>query len=135
MKACTASNCNVVIKRHSRSVSTEKQCCGRCKSKLIEIEVPGSNADTAKAGYTPKRERKETSGFALFVKNQSSDVRKRLAKDSPNGVSQADVMKECGKLWRQQKAGCNGKENPSMGDALQDMANKLVSMSLNGVSP
>mmetsp|Transcript_3888 Transcript_3888/g.7882 ORF Transcript_3888/g.7882 Transcript_3888/m.7882 type:complete len:915 (-) Transcript_3888:14-2758(-) len=103
--SCTASNCNVIIKRHSRSVDPARHCCGRCKSKLIEIEVPGSKGDTAKLGYTPKQQ-KETSGFALFVKNQSSEVRKRLARErqcGPNEVAQADVMKECGKLWRERK--------------------------------
>ncbi|KAL7531922.1 hypothetical protein ACHAXR_004307 [Thalassiosira sp. AJA248-18] len=125
--ACVASSCNVVIKRHSRSVDPNKHCCGRCQGKLIEIEVPGSKGDTAKTGHTAKKKR-TVSDFALFVKSQSTDVRKSLAmKRSCNDreVSQADVMKECGKLWRARKAG-----------GLENMADRLASMALDsGGSP
>ena len=124
--ACTASNCNVVIKRHSRSVDPTKHCCGQCQGKLMEIEVPGTKGDTVKNGYTPKKTRK-TSEFALFVKNQSNNVRNRLATEracAAKSISQADVMKECGRLWRRKKASADG------GLDLESMADKLVNLTL-----
>ncbi len=116
----------VIIKRHSRSVDPTKHCCGRCKGKLVEIEVPGSKGDTATgASYTKKKARK-TSDFAIFVKQQTSDVRNRLAREhscSSKEVAQSDVMKECGKLWRSRKSASNvGLELESMEDQLASMA-------------
>jgi hypothetical protein len=116
----------VVIKRHSRSVDPTKHCCGRCKGKLVEIEVPGSKRDTATgASYTEKKARK-TSDFALFVKQQTSDVRNHLARElscSPKDVAQSDVMKECGKLWRSRKSASNARlELESLKDQLASMA-------------
>ena len=111
-----------------------KHCCGRCQSKLIEIEVSRNNNDTAKVGYTPKQARK-TSEYALFVKEQTPHVRQRLANErqcSTGEVSQAEVMKECGKMWHSQKSGM-GKE--SVDDGLETMADKLTGMSLNADSP
>jgi len=123
--ACTGANCNVVIKRHSRSVDVNKQCCGRCKGKLIEIEVPGSKGDKAKNGkHTPKKARK-ASAYSLFVKSESANVRKKLAKERSctlKSVSQADVMKEVGRLWRMKK------ENKDDGGL--DLTNRLVNMTL-----
>jgi hypothetical protein len=118
----------VVIKRHSRSVDINKHCCGRCKSKLIEIEVPGSNKDSSKVGYTPKK--RKTSAYALFVKEQTPLIRQRLG----NEVSQADVMKECGRLWRSEKA--RSKTGSSLeDDGFEIMAKKLHGMTLNTTSP
>ena len=60
-------------------------------------------------------------------------MRQRLAKErkcGSNEVSQADVMKECGRLWRSEKM-ARVKEN----DDLEGMADKLTGMSLNASSP
>ena len=117
----------MVIKRHSRSVDPTKQCCGRCKGRLIEIEVPRPG----ETSYTAKKERK-ASEFALFVKSQSQSVKKRMARQrscTPKEVSQSDVMKECGKLWRERKA--SSKNGGAEKDAL-DLADRLVDLSLNG---
>ena len=103
--ACTNKNCNVVIKRHSRSINPIKQCCGRCKSKLIEIEVPQKGQDISNNAFTPKKQRK-TSEYTLFVKKHSASIRQKLAKErscNPKKVSQADVMKECGAEWQRRK--------------------------------
>jgi hypothetical protein len=126
-KACTASNCKAVIKRHSRSVDPDKHCCGRCQGKLLEIEVPGSRGDYTKGvSHTPKVARK-TSEFALFVKEQTTDVRQRLAREKtckPKEISQALVMKECGRLWRIRNASSNGESSES--DCLESLAERLV---------
>lgn len=110
-----------------------KHCCGRCKSKLIEIEVPGSNKDSSKVGYTPKT--RKTSTYALFVKEQTTQVRQRLANErncTTNEVSQADVMKECGRLWRSKK---ELKADNSTDDVFEMMANKLDGLSLETGCP
>ena len=65
------------------------------------------------------------SEYALFVKSESAKVRKRLAKErscTAKQVSQADVMKECGKLWRMKK---------EEKDGLEYMADNLVNMTLD----
>ena len=65
------------------------------------------------------------SEYALFVKYESAKVRKRLAKErscTAKQVSQADVMKECGKLWRRKK---------EEKDGLEYMADKLVNLTLD----
>eukprot|EP00804_Cyclotella_cryptica_P009636 CCRYP_006302-RA/>CCRYP_006302-RA protein AED:0.27 eAED:0.31 QI:0/0/0/1/1/1/3/0/148 len=103
--ACTSTTCNVVIKRHSCSVDPSKHCCGHCKSKLIEIEVPSNNTDKSNLGYTPKVVCKP-SDYALFLKEQTPPVQQRLANErncNTSEILQADVMKECGKLWRSQR--------------------------------
>ena len=103
--ACTNSKCNVVIKRHSRSIDTSKHCCGRCKSKLIEIEVPGKNEQVRDNAYTPKKVRRVTA-YQLFVKSNSASVRERLALErscSVKDIGLADVSKECGRLWQIKK--------------------------------
>ncbi|KAL3802064.1 hypothetical protein HJC23_010820 [Cyclotella cryptica] len=131
--ACTSTTCNVVIKRHSRSVDPSKHCCGRCKSKLIEIEVPSNNTDKTNVGYTPKMARKP-SDYALFLKEQTPHVRQRLANErncKTSEISQADVMKECGKLWRSQKS----EKVQDLDDGLKAMADKLTGLYLKADSP
>jgi len=87
--------------------------------------VPGSKGDKAKNGkHTPKKARK-ASAYSLFVKSESANVRKKLAKERSctlKSVSQADVMKEVGRLWRMKK------ENKDDGGL--DLTNRLVNMTL-----
>ena len=118
----------MIIKRHSRSVDPTKQCCGRCKGRLIEIEVPREG----EIGYTAKKERK-ASEFAMFVKSQSRSVKQSLAQQrscTPKEVSQSEVMKECGKLWRERKA--SSSNGGAKKDAFDSMADRLVDLTLNG---
>ena len=97
------SGCGSIVKRHSRSVDVKRHRCGSCRGELVEIEVPGSRNDTAKVGHTPKKKR-EPSGFSLFVQQQSKAVRARLVSERGGAaVTQPEVMKECGRLWREQK--------------------------------
>ncbi|KAL7549310.1 hypothetical protein ACHAWF_013162 [Thalassiosira exigua] len=139
--ACTSPGCNVVVQRHSRSVDPTRQCCGRCRGRLQEIEVPGSAGDGrgGTGGHTAKKQRK-ASGFALFVQTQSASVRKALAagRGCPTGeVSQADVMKECGVRWRERKGesareGIEESDVVGEKDGLESLADRLVDMTLGG---
>jgi len=99
---CTNNVCGTIIKRHSRSVDPKRHCCGSCKGKLIEIEVPGSKKDVSTIGHTPKKKRAPT-GFSLFVQQNSKSVRARLVAERGSSVTQPEVMKECGRIWREQK--------------------------------
>lgn len=103
LQACTAPKCGVIIQRHSRSVDVARHCCGKCKARLIEIEVPSGKG--SKVEQTPKKQ-KALSGYNLFVKENSKSVRVRLEleqkmKGSNAIVTQPDVMKECARLWRE----------------------------------
>jgi predicted SprT family Zn-dependent metalloprotease len=100
--ACTTPKCGVVFKRHSRSVDVDKHRCGKCKGKLMEIEVPpASNASAANAEHVP-RKKAAPSAYNLFVKENSAPVRKQLEAESGSKVPQPEVMKACARLWREQ---------------------------------
>lgn len=115
--ACINANCAVVIKRHSRSVDVNKQCCGRCKGKLVEIEAPtpgisslsSNNGQVRRGvGHTPKK-KAAPSAYNLFIKANSKKVKERLtqqrlAEGNTSKVPQGDVMKECARLWKEQKS-------------------------------
>ena len=101
--ACTNNSCDFVIKRHSRSVDLNRHCCGKCRGKLFEIEVPSKGSQSNV--FTPKQKRAPT-GFSLFVQQQSQSVRTKLSanrEQSEGKVSQQEVMKECGRLWKELK--------------------------------
>jgi predicted SprT family Zn-dependent metalloprotease len=108
--ACTTPKCGAVIKRHSRSVDVVKQCCGRCKGKLIEIEVPGENGSSV-TERTP-RKKAPLSEYNRFVKQHSKQVKDELVKERvrqglPLKVSQPDVLKELGRRWKEHKQGAS----------------------------
>lgn len=100
---CTNKTCGVLFQRHSRSIDVAKQVCGKCKSPLMEIEVPGPG-DTSR---TPRKQRAKAppSAYNLFVQDQSASVRQRLQQQAQSGskVTQSQVMKECARLWQEQK--------------------------------
>ena len=67
--ACTNTDkCGVVIKRQSRSVDVTKQCCGRCKSRLEEINVPDRGGIIDR---TPKKKR-TASNYNIFIQQNSA---------------------------------------------------------------
>ena len=101
----------------------KRQCCGRCKNRLIEVEVPPTGTTTTVGGggsFTPKKKTaRPLSGYNLFVKENSKSVREKLQqqqqrqlllhqgtmKENNNHhhqkVTQAQVLKECARLWRE----------------------------------
>ena len=89
--ACVNPNCSFTIGRHSKSVDTIRHRCGRCKDKLIEVNPDGTSKKKA-----------QPSAYNLFVKQYSKEVRERLVKQRA-GITQGDVMKELGRLWREHK--------------------------------
>lgn len=90
--ACVNPKCSFKIGRHSKSVDTIRHRCGLCKGKLIEVTSDGK----------PKK-RAPPSAYNLFVKEHSKAVREQFVKQKPS-VTQADVMKELGRRWREQKS-------------------------------
>ena len=89
--ACTNPQCSFIVGRHSRSVDIVRHRCGLCRGKLIEVTSSGA----------PKK-KAQPSAYNLFVKQHSKAVRADLVTQKP-GVTQADVMKELGRLWREKK--------------------------------
>ncbi len=94
--ACT--QCGNLIRRQSRSVDVIRHCCSRCRGTLEEIEVPAAGSKI----YTPKKKR-APSAFGAYVKQHSQGVRAKLLLEMPS-VSQSQVMAECGRLWKLEKA-------------------------------
>ena len=89
--ACVNPKCSFTIGRHSKSVDLVRHRCGKCRGKLMEITANGK----------PKKPA-QPSAYNLFVKQHSKAVREQLAKRKA-GVTQAEVMKELGRLWREKK--------------------------------
>ena len=104
---CT--KCNFMVKRHSRSVDVIRQCCGKCKGKLVEVEIGKSGTN----GFTPKK-RKPASEYNHFVKTHSTILRAELTERSQGApISQAQILKECARLWRERKAAQSRSETKS----------------------
>lgn len=94
-----------MIKRHSRSFKVDRYRCAKCKSSFIEIELPEKNK-CSESGHKIKK-RRDATGFSLFVKEKSAEVRTQLLTQQQK-VSQPEVMKECARLWalRKQELPC-----------------------------
>lgn len=75
--------------------------CAKCKSPFVEIELPEKNTNSADSGHQIKK-RRDATGFSLFVKEKSAEVRSQLLEQRKN-VSQPEVMKECARLWALRK--------------------------------
>ncbi len=82
--------CHGLLKRHSRSVNVQKHVCGRCQGRLVEVEADG----TKKA--------RPPSAYNQFIKDNSADVRRELEKRQMEKVTQAQVLKHCARLWKEQ---------------------------------
>jgi FKBP-type peptidyl-prolyl cis-trans isomerase (trigger factor) len=69
------------------------------------VEIDQSQGETNKITGVPKPQ----SAYNRFVQEQSKQVRQNLiadrkAKSMPTKVPQADVLKECARLWKERKA-------------------------------
>ena len=127
---CTTPRCGNVIQRQSRSVDVTRQCCGKCRGRLIEIEIPGSknDAEASTLGYTPKKKR-AASAFSLFVQKHSNHVPQALEMERAGKcVAQTEVMKECGRLWKLEKA---NDEAGGDGSQLDGIVEDLGKISIN----
>ncbi|KAG7368249.1 SprT-like family protein [Nitzschia inconspicua] len=94
---CSNPKCASTVKRHSKSFDPSRYRCGKCKGDFVEA-------------HAFSKSQSQPSAYNTFVKEHSKLVRESLLeaqrKDgirSPT-VSQVDVMKNCAKLWRQQKS-------------------------------
>jgi predicted SprT family Zn-dependent metalloprotease len=82
--------CGCAYKRHSKSVDTDKQVCGKCRGRIVYRGVFDQLG-------TPLKPRKE-SGYARFVRVNYAAVKKgSRAKDM------ASVSKKLARLWREVK--------------------------------
>jgi predicted SprT family Zn-dependent metalloprotease len=98
--ACSNTSCDVVIKRHSRSIDIVRQVCGRCRGRLVEIKVP-SSSNKESIDRKP-RQKAPPSAYNLFIKEMAKDVRTQLNVHGGK-VTQSEVMKECARRWREKQ--------------------------------
>ncbi len=98
---CTSSFCGQIIKRHSRSLNVETQRCGACNGTFVEIDAEKyflSKENNGPTDRTPVK-KKAASKYNLFVKERIVGVRSSLV-----DPTSADVMKELGRLWKEEKS-------------------------------
>jgi len=81
-------DCNSTVGRHSKSLDIDRKVCGKCHGRFVQVK-PKPRTNSALSAYN------------LFIKDNLPKVRLSLAKKSTTGkASQADVMKECARLWK-----------------------------------
>jgi predicted SprT family Zn-dependent metalloprotease len=114
---CTTPHCPAVFQRHSRSIDVTKQVCGRCRGRLVEVVEHTKQ----------QKQQRPASAYNLFVQAEAQRVRQRLeslrasagptstttARAVPESrrhapVMQAQVLKECARLWQSQKESGRG---------------------------
>jgi predicted SprT family Zn-dependent metalloprotease len=96
---CSNLECTSIVKRHSKSFDTARYRCGKCKGTFVATHAFGSSS----------RSQSRPSAYNIYVKEQTKGVREKLQRaqkrrgvQNPK-VSQAEVMKECARLWRESK--------------------------------
>ncbi|KAE9369597.1 hypothetical protein N431DRAFT_427763 [Stipitochalara longipes BDJ] len=86
-------NCGIEFKRHSKSIDTERQRCGNCKSKLFQ-KKPVPKLSKGNGG-----KEKALTEYQLFVKENMSNI-----KQANPGSPQKEIMSLVGKSFREYKA-------------------------------
>ena len=96
---CEGEGCGALFKRHSKSVDVERQRCGSCKGRLVQIQ-PVPRVAKGSGGEGDGRA-KEVGGYAGFVKVHFAAIKK----DMGPGVPHKLVMEALGRKYREEKAG------------------------------
>lgn len=97
--ACQTIGCKTRVHRPTRTFKQDRFVCKLCGGKFVEVDI--------ESGETTKpREKKMPSKYNLFVKTHSHEVRRALlaTKGAGGTVTQAEVMTELGRLWKEQGA-------------------------------
>ncbi|OQO01627.1 hypothetical protein B0A48_12663 [Cryoendolithus antarcticus] len=87
---CSGEECETLFQRHSKSIDVERQRCGNCRGRLVQVKP------APRGGTSPVK--KEATGYAGFVKTHFADVKKSLP-----GVSHREIMEAVGKKYRSEK--------------------------------
>ncbi|KAF8458275.1 SprT-like family-domain-containing protein, partial [Kalaharituber pfeilii] len=96
--------CGYVVKRHSKSVNTERHRCPGCLGRLVQV-LPAPKGSGAGRGSGGEDGEKGSSEYQRFMKKRFAEIKKR----NP-GMQQKELMKIVGKEWRERKAS-NGDTN------------------------
>ncbi|KAK9743895.1 SprT-like family [Popillia japonica] len=89
---CT--ECGYSFGRHTKSLDIERKCCGYCHGRF-EIFI-NKTTKSGKKAMTPVTPKKQATGFALFVKENYSNVKQ-------DNVTHAEVMKILSKKFAEVK--------------------------------
>lgn len=89
---CT--ECGYSFGRHTKSLDIERKCCGYCHGRF-EIFI-NKTTKSGKKAMTPVTPKKQATGFALFVKENYSNVKQ-------GNVTHAEVMKILSKKFAEVK--------------------------------
>lgn len=96
--------------RHSKSIDIERKCCGKCFGRFELLVNRTTKSGTVKP-QTPQA-KKEPSAFALFVKENYSEVKKHN-----NNMKHGEVMKTLGQQFSKIKiTSKTNKENQEVDD-------------------
>lgn len=98
--------CGYSIGRHSKSLDVERKRCGYClgKFELLVTAKQGGGASSVTSGSDSMKSARKPNGFALFVKENYSTVKKANSKISHSEVmkvlaqkfAQVKISKQCG---------------------------------------
>ncbi|KAB8664824.1 hypothetical protein FH972_026248 [Carpinus fangiana] len=93
--------CGTQYQRHSKSVDTARQGCGKCRGRLMQVRpVPRVGVETGEGrGRGVEGVPKAKSAYQAFVSEQYKTVKAELGAQSP----MKEVMGEIGRRYRAQK--------------------------------
>lgn len=98
--------------RHSKSINIERKCCGKCFGRFELLINRTTKSGTVNPTPHTAQSKKEPSAFALFVKENYSEVKKRN-----NNMKHGEVMKTLGAEFSKIKISTKtNKENQEVDD-------------------
>ncbi|KAI8959510.1 SprT-like family-domain-containing protein [Daldinia sp. FL1419] len=109
--------CSIEVKRHSKSVDTERQRCGGCRGKLVQIKPVPRGTTAAKTGgnstdageSTAVAAPKKMSAWQEFMAKET-----RVLKQTDPGLSFKERMAVISSRWQELQKGKNGKGKQSV---------------------
>lgn len=90
------SQCYHAFGRHSNSINTSTQMCGRCAGRIVFVGT--FRKDGSKVA--------SVTGFARFTKDEFANTKLELARDLAYTPTHAAVMKKLSAKWKAQKSAC-----------------------------
>ncbi|KAI1385322.1 SprT-like family-domain-containing protein [Hypoxylon trugodes] len=121
--------CAEEVKRHTKSVSTEKHRCGRCRGKLIQIKPTprnGGGGSTATNGAEPQSTKKKPNAWQEFLGKEM----KALTQSNP-GMPWKERMGIVSAKWEQVKQQSPQKKDDMKGKTMRDLRTTIEVLTLD----